>query len=177
MVKNAIFLPDQFLKKAFPKDFWEKRFATESTLNIKKYVIQALKKGDLVSEVDIQTTVNKVLKYYKQKFKQLPAEEFNEMISKQSLLKDRLENLAVYNEVQKIKEVSEGKYYRWLPSDAEHPDPEHQLLYGQIFRIGEGDKDGNMPSERYGCRCGMEILDVEDVEEFQKKNIDKVIEL
>ena len=45
-----------------------------------------------------------------------------------------------------------------MPSDAKNPDPEHQLLYGKIFRVGEGDKDGNMPGERYGCRCGIEWL-------------------
>ena len=169
MVKkhNAYFLPDKFLKQAFPKGFWEKRLATENNLKIKKYVLQAIKKADIVSEVDLETTIDKVLKLYKKKFKELPKVEFDEIVKSQSLLKDRLQNLVVFNEVQKIKDVAKGKYYRWLPSNAENPDPEHQLLYGKIFAVGEGDKDGNMPGERYGCQCGMELIDVEDVEALQ----------
>lgn len=175
MVKNTYFDPSRFLKNAFPKGFWEKNFATQNKIDLKKYVIRALRKGDLVSEIDIETTAEKVLKYYKKKFETLPPAEFKEIIEEQSLLRDRMENLVVYNEVQKIKEVATGKFYRWIPSDAEHPDPEHQLLYGKVFPVGEGDKDGNMPGERYGCRCGMELLDVEDIDEFKNKNIDKVL--
>lgn len=175
MVKNILFDPSVFLRNAFPKGFWEKNFATQNNIDLKKYVIRTLKKGDLISEVDIETTAEKVLKYYKKKFLELPKAEFEEIIKEQSLLKDRLENLAVYNEVQKIKEVASGKYYRWIPSDAENPDPEHQLLYGKIFLIGEGDKNGNMPGERYGCRCSMELLSVDDIPEFETKKLDKVL--
>ena len=59
------------------------------------------------------------------------------------------------------KDAALYEFYRWMPSDAKNPDPEHQLLYGKIFRVGEGDKEGNMPGERYGCRCGIEWLDSE----------------
>ena len=61
------------------------------------------------------------------------------------------------------KDAALYEFYRWLPSDAKNPDPEHQLLYGKIFRVGEGDKEGNMPGERYGCRCGIEWLTDEEV--------------
>ena len=67
--------------------------------------------------------------------------------------------MITYNEVQALKKEHKGKRYRWLPSGALNPDPEHQLLYGQIFNVGEGDKDGNMPGERYGCQCGIEWID------------------
>lgn len=53
-----------------------------------------------------------------------------------------------------IKDRYEGEFYIWLPSDAEEPDPEHQLNYGKKFQVGEGE----MPGDRFGCRCGMEIL-------------------
>ena len=65
--------------------------------------------------------------------------------------------------MQEEKQAHKGEFYRWLPSNAQNPDPEHQLLYGKIFRVGEGDKEGNMPGERYGCRCGIEWLKDEDV--------------
>ena len=60
----------------------------------------------------------------------------------------------MYQVSQEIKDKYKGDKYEWLPSDAEDPDPEHQLNYGKIFTIGEGE----MPNERYGCRCGMRIL-------------------
>ena len=78
---------------------------------------------------------------------------------KESLLKQRLENLVVFSEVTRLKKKNKGKYYKWLPSGADEPSPQHQLLYGKTFLVGEGDEDGNMPGERYGCQCGMEILD------------------
>jgi hypothetical protein len=59
------------------------------------------------------------------------------------------------NEIAKdIKRNYKGEYYIWLPSDAENPDPFHQLNYGKKFKIGRGE----MPGDRYGCRCGMEVL-------------------
>ncbi len=76
-----------------------------------------------------------------------------------ALLKQRIINAVIYDGVQTQKQAHEGQFYRWLPSDAQNPDPEHQLLYGKVFRVGTGDKDGNMPGERYGCRCGIEWLE------------------
>lgn len=66
----------------------------------------------------------------------------------------KVQNEVVWQVSQEIKATYEGERYEWLPSDAEEPDPEHQLNYGKVFTIGEGE----MPGERYGCRCGMNIL-------------------
>ena len=83
------------------------------------------------------------------------------------LLKDRIENLVLWNEVQNLKKEHEGQFYRWLPSSSKIPDPEHQLLYGKIFKVGEGDKEGNMPSERYGCKCGIQFLTAKEAKEMK----------
>lgn len=66
----------------------------------------------------------------------------------------RVQNEVVLQVSTQIKADYAGEQYEWLPSDAEEPDPEHQLNYGKIFTIG----DGEMPGERIGCRCGMRIL-------------------
>lgn len=69
-------------------------------------------------------------------------------------LVQRVQNEVVLQVTERIGEKYAGEFYIWLPSDADEPDPEHQLNYGKTFRVGEGE----MPGERYGCRCGMEIL-------------------
>lgn len=66
----------------------------------------------------------------------------------------RIQNNAVFEIAQSIKENYSGESYEWLPSDADEPDPEHQLNYGKIFQVGVGE----MPGDRYGCKCGMNIL-------------------
>lgn len=66
----------------------------------------------------------------------------------------RVQNEVVFQVSQEIKSQYQGERYEWLPSDADEPDPEHQLNYGKIFVVGEGE----MPGERYGCKCGMRIL-------------------
>lgn len=66
----------------------------------------------------------------------------------------RVQNEVVWQFTQEIKSQYEGEKYEWLPSDASEPDPEHQLLYGTVRTVG----DGEMPGDRIGCRCGMRIL-------------------
>lgn len=66
----------------------------------------------------------------------------------------RVQNEVVWQISQSIKKDYAGERYEWLPSDAEEPDPEHQLNYGKVFVVGEGE----MPGERIGCKCGMRIL-------------------
>lgn len=78
----------------------------------------------------------------------------DEILDDPKLLIQRVQNEVVMQVSELIKENYEGEQYEWLPSDAEEPDPEHQLNYGKIFTIG----DGEMPGERYGCKCGMRIL-------------------
>lgn len=66
----------------------------------------------------------------------------------------RVQNEVITQISNEIKKKYYGEKYEWLPSDAEEPDPKHQLKYGKIFVVGKGE----MPGERYGCKCGMRIL-------------------
>jgi hypothetical protein len=66
----------------------------------------------------------------------------------------RVQNEVILQISSEIKTSYSGEQYEWLPSEAETPDPEHQLNYGKVFTIG----DGEMPGERIGCLCGMNIL-------------------
>lgn len=81
-----------------------------------------------------------------------------------SLLKMNIENMLTFNKIQEIKKeavnLKDGKIkkYRWLKTKAKVPDEEHLKLVGKIFEVGKGDKDGNMPGERYGCRCDLEFI-------------------
>lgn len=77
-----------------------------------------------------------------------------ELVRDPAFLINRVQNEVILQIAEGIKEKYEGDFYIWLPSDAEEPDPEHQLNYGKKFQIG----DGEMPGDRFGCRCGMEIL-------------------
>lgn len=123
-------------------------------LSIKQRYMRALYKAAGKEGKALQKTIADTVAYYAKR---------EEGIGTQALLSQRIENFLVWNKVQEEKQAHQGEFYRWLPSDAENPDPEHQLLYGKIFRVGEGDKEGNMPGERYGCRCGIEWLRLEDV--------------
>lgn len=82
------------------------------------------------------------------------AEEKSEILDDPKQLIQRVQNEVVFQISEEIKDKYAGEDYEWLPSDAEEPDPEHQLNYGKVFKIGEGE----MPGERWGCRCGMNIL-------------------
>jgi len=161
-----IFYPDKFKRKVLPKGFFEDDLLTKDKFYLKKKAMQGLILATSATKKDITNTVSKVAAVYMSKVDQLREDGLPKakaaLLAKgnEALLRQRIENLVVYSEVQRLKEENQGEYYRWLPSGADEPDPEHQLLYGQIFLVGEGDGEGNMPAERYGCQCGMEILKV-----------------
>lgn len=165
-----IFNPVKFALLVLGKDFFKKKILT-TEMGLKKFVMSAILKASSLQKREVDATVYKVVDKYEKKMKDLKAEGVrafkSEALNNEVLLKDRIENLVIWNEVQNLKKEHEGEYYRWLPSSAETPDPEHQLLYGKIFKVGEGDKDGNMPAERYGCKCGMQILTAEEATELK----------
>lgn len=165
-----IFNPNRFLRLVFPKDFFKGKILN-SDLELKQLTLQAILKATTLTKRKVEATVYKVVDNYEKKIQTLKKEGVRaykaEALNNEVLLKDRLENLVLWNEVQNLKEEHEGEFYRWLPSSAETPDPEHQLLYGKIFKVGEGDKEGNMPAERYGCKCGMEILTADEATELK----------
>ena len=156
-----IFDPSSFLNQALPRSFHTRKLY-DVDKNVKKanqmrYIITALMRSDLVEtrKTTLNQTVQRAIKIYKN-----PHNESDN----NSMLKHRIEDLLVYDKVQELKETHQGEYYRWLPSDAETPNPQHQLLYGKVFRVGEGDHEGNMPGERWGCRCSAEFFDLDNEE-------------
>lgn len=159
-----IFYPDKFKKKVLPKGFFDENLLTKKNLSLKQNAMQALILSTQATKQDVNQTVKNVVVNYQKKIDDLTDEGLPKAkatviaTNGEALLRQRIENLIVFAQVQTIKKDNDGQYYRWLPSGAINPDPEHQLLYGQVFLVGEGDKDGNMPGERYGCQCGMEIL-------------------
>lgn len=172
-----IYNPEQYLRLVFPKGFFSGKILNNE-LELKQAMMSALIKSAGISKRDVDETVYKVVDKYVKKIKELKEEGEKsykkKALNNEVLLKNRLENLVLYNEVNKLKKEHEGQYYRWIPSSAEEPDPEHQLLYGKIFKVGEGDKDGNMPTERYGCRCGIEFLgDKKEVHELEGMEIEE----
>ena len=159
------FIPGRWLEKIFPKGI-EKSGLLSDNLEIKKRYLQALVRATSLSGREITAEVYKTVDFYEQKEAALKAAGVKafkqEALNGQELLKARLKNFLVYSEIQRQRKEHKGRMYRWLPSNANEPDPEHQLLYGKIFREGEGDKDGNMPGESWGCQCGIEWLDDEE---------------
>ena len=171
------FIPGRWLEKIFPKGI-EKSGLLSDNLEIKKRYLQALVRATSLSGREITSEVYKTVDFYEQKEAALKAAGIKafkqEALNGQELLKARLKNFLVYSEIQRQRKEHKGRMYRWLPSNANEPDPEHQLLYGKIFREGEGDKDGNMPGERWGCQCGIEWLADEDMTPSEKAKAVKI---
>ena len=159
------FDPQTWLKRVFPKGI-EKSGLLNDKLEIKKTYLKALVRATAVSQRKLTQEIYKTVDFYLEKEERLKAQGVRafkqEALNGQALLTERIKNFLVYSEVQAQKKAHKGRMYRWLPSSAEEPDPEHQLLYGKVFREGEGDKEGHMPGERWGCQCGIEWLDDEE---------------
>ena len=159
------FDPQTWLKRVFPKGI-EKSGLLNDNLEIKKTYLKALVRATAVSQRKLTQEIYKTVDFYLEKEERLKAQGVRafkqEALNGQALLTERIKNFLVYSEVQAQKKAHKGRMSRWLPSSAEEPDPQHQLLYGQVFREGKGDKEGHMPGERWGCQCGIEWLDDEE---------------
>lgn len=151
---------DYLPEKLLPSKAKMKKLA-KGNLSLNKAVLSSIANESVISRKSLEKTALKVLKKMKQQRNAL--EDFEGMskskatkkvLSKQELMLQRVQNAIVYEQTQAIKKKYKGYKYEWLPSDAKEPNIEHQLKYGRIFTIGKGE----MPGERYGCRCGMRIL-------------------
>lgn len=125
----------------------------KDNLSLKKAALNFVDKFDVIDKKDITRVALKTIKGYKERIKENP-ELADEILSNPAQLIQRVQNEVIFQVATDIKETYAGEQYTWLPSDADEPDPEHQLNYGKVFTVGEGE----MPGDRYGCRCGMEIL-------------------
>lgn len=126
-------------------------------LSVRRAALAFVDEAGFVNRKDILDVALKVIKEYQKRVR--GDQDAREKVAKDpKLLIHRVQNEVVFQMKESIKRKYAGQKYRWLPSDAETPDPEHQLKYGKIYRVGVGE----MPGDRFGCRCGMEILVDED---------------
>jgi hypothetical protein len=148
---SIVYLPNQLLKKIAPK----KKIANlvSSNASLKKTALSFVDDIDFIDKKSVSKVALKTIKGYKDRIKDDPDLKKN-LIKDPAQLVQRVQNEVVLQVSESIKEEYSGEFYIWLPSDADEPDPEHQLKYGKKYKIGVGE----MPGERYGCKCGMEIL-------------------
>lgn len=143
--------PSKILRKIAPEKKIEK--AVSSRLSLKKAALRFSAEFDFLDTKAIERVALKTIKGYKQRVKEDPDLKAG-LVDDPAQLVQRVQNEVVLQIGNEIKDQYAGEFYTWLPSDAEEPDPEHQLNYGKKFQIG----DGEQPGDRIGCRCGMEIL-------------------
>jgi hypothetical protein len=68
---------------------------------------------------------------------------------------------------KKIKEPYKTDYAVWLPSSSPRKTAsiEHIANYGKVFKIGKG-INGDYPSKRKNCRCGIKILNSNELADY-----------
>lgn len=156
-----IFYPDRFLKSILPRSFYKAEL-TSRGFSLKREAKRYLQKAVVIGGAELEETIENTLDQYAEKALDLRADRvkgfFKHAVNEDALLRNRIEGTLIFAQVENLKKEHKGEMYEWLPSDAEEPDPEHQLLYGKVFKVGEGDSNGNMPGERFGCRCGIKFL-------------------
>lgn len=148
---SIVFDPKKVLKKIAPEKKVKRLLS--SGFNLKKTALGFLDDAEFISKKRVANVALKTIKSYRDRIKG-DADLKDELKADPRQLIQRVENEVVFQISREIKDRYEGEFYIWLPSDAEEPDPEHQLNYGKEFQIGVGE----MPGERIGCRCGMQIL-------------------
>jgi hypothetical protein len=152
------YLPRELLKRLVPKKKIEKLVTQRFTLN--RATLNVLADANFLSKSTLEDVALKVIKQYKNKFEdsvgsgESEAQAAEDALNDKKLMVQRVQNSVVFQIKEEIKDQYFGEFYRWLPSSAETPDPLHQLNYGKTFQIGKGE----MPGDRWGCQCGMEIL-------------------
>lgn len=157
-----VYDPKKLLKKIAPESKIKK--LVKGNLSLKKAALNFVDAIDFINRKSVADVALKVVRNYEERVAKATVDaDFDksagralqkELISDPKLLVQRVQNEIIVQVTNEIKDTYHGEQYVWLPSDADEPDPEHQLNYGKTFTIG----DGEMPGERYGCRCGMEIL-------------------
>lgn len=152
-----IFHPDELLKKVAPERLVKNLVTKKLSLN--RAALSMVAESGIVSKSKLTDIALKVIKTYREKFKDeraagaTKAEATAEALNDKKLMVQQVSNTVVHEVAKDIKSEYVGEKYTWLPSSAEVPDPLHQLNYGKVFRIGLGE----MPGDRWGCQCGMKI--------------------
>lgn len=154
--------PLELLKRIAPKSKIKK--LVSSRLTLKKAALSFVNDIEALSKDSVRKVALKTIKSYQERRAREVVEAGLDPAAGRELAKDitanpklliqRVQNEVIWQISQEIKTQYRGESYIWLPSDADEPDPEHQLNYGKTFIVG----DGEMPGERIGCRCGMQII-------------------
>lgn len=142
--------PTKMLKKIAPRKKIERLVKENASLN--RTALSFVNDIEFLDKKAIAAVALKTIKGYKKRIR-ADKEQKAEIVQDPRQLVQRVQNEIVLQMSESIRSNYEGEYYTWLPSSADEPDPEHQLNYGKVFQVGVGE----MPGERYGCQCGMEI--------------------
>lgn len=158
---SIVYDPKKILKKLAPDKKIDRMLTKRVTL--KRAALSFLNDADFIDKKKVSEIALKTIRGYQEREAKAQAESGersagkevrDEILDDPKQLIQRVQNEVIYQVKEEIKYQYKGEFYEWLPSDASEPDPEHQLNYGKIFKVGEGE----MPGDRYGCRCGMRIL-------------------
>lgn len=154
-----IYDPKKMLRDVAPESKIKK--LVNKRLDVKKASLSFISDVPFIDKSKVTEVALKTVKSYNERVDALPGEESKELQKKLSQspmqLIQRVQNEVVWQVSQEIQKKYEGEQFEWLPSDAEEPDPEHQLNYGKIFTVGSRDYEGREFGTD-GCKCGMRIL-------------------
>lgn len=165
-IDNIDFRKKWIDKKSDPKDPKIKK-------NILKVLLATVSILGVINRKDTREQLNEVLKGYAGRAKDIQrkineASKERERIGQEAIrtlsqlgekdLKRIIENELIYSAGQVNINAHKGQRYQWLKTKSAKPDPYHATLVGQTFNWNEGDKEGNRPTERYGCKCGIKWI-------------------
>lgn len=159
---SILYDPSKIIKRVAPPSKVKRLLGRG--LSLKRASLSFIDSFDFIDKKAVSRVALKTIKGYQERvakeiveggLKASAGKKIREEITKSpKQLLQRLGNEIVFQIKEEIKTKYSGERYEWLPSDADEPDPEHQLKYGKIYTVGEGE----MPGDRYGCKCGMRIL-------------------
>ena len=146
-----VYDPKKLLQKISPEKKI-KRLVRRGNVSLNRSALSFVDDIDFIDKKQVSRVALETIKNYKRRIN--VEDEAKKILKDPKQLIQRVQNEVVTQIAKEIRNTYEGEKYEWLPSDAAEPDPEHQLKYGKIFTVG----DGEMPGDRYGCKCGMRIL-------------------
>lgn len=161
-----VYLPSKLLKTMAPAI--KAKALVTNRLTVNQVALRSLARTGILKKDTLEDIALNVINQYKDR-KEVEIDdgatvsEATEIaLNDKALMVQRVQNAAVQQITKKVKVNYGGEDYIWLPSDADEPDPVHQLNYGLRFTVGVGEA----PGDRYGCQCGMKILTDEDTLEL-----------
>lgn len=149
--------PKKILKRMAKKADVEKLVTDNLTVN--RAVLSSIEASGVLGKKQLEYVALGVLKDYREKAEAAQeqgltkADAREEILENKALLVQRVQNATVQEITKEVKRQYRGEFYTWLPTSAANPDKKHMRKYGKRYQIGKGE----MPGDRIGCRCGMEI--------------------